>query len=174
MYESSSYGTLAHCFTNYTQKPSDCLCDFPGHQILKFDLYFQHSVRPPLVIQDFTFSVVFLRAIEAVLKPDLIQFGPKTGYSARNIGVVRDYSIAAQIVAVTRLIMLIDIRQRTPGARPHRPKIHIHASHHQRQIHASSVASHHLRPNPTPPADHDRINTPGASFHPQYLRMFII
>jgi hypothetical protein len=42
------------------------------------------------VIQDFTFSVVFLCEIEAVLNPDLIQFGPKTGYSARNIGIVHE------------------------------------------------------------------------------------
>jgi hypothetical protein len=31
-------------------KTPDCLCDFPGHQTLKFDLYFLHSLRPPLVI----------------------------------------------------------------------------------------------------------------------------
>jgi hypothetical protein len=82
---------LGALFYQLHSKSSDCLCDFPGHQILKFDLYFLLSVRPPLVIQDFTFAVVFfLRAIEAVLKPDLIQFGPKTSYSARNIGVFHE------------------------------------------------------------------------------------
>jgi hypothetical protein len=55
-----------------------------------FDLYFPHSVRPLLVIQDFIFSVVFLREIEAVLQPDLIQFSPKTVYSARNIGIFHE------------------------------------------------------------------------------------
>jgi hypothetical protein len=73
-----------------TLKTPDCLCDFPSHQTLKFDLYFLHSVRPALVILDFRFSVGFLREIESVLKPDLIQFGPKTGYSARNMGIVHE------------------------------------------------------------------------------------
>jgi hypothetical protein len=40
---------------DYTQNPQR-LSDFPGHQIRKFDLYFPHSIRPPLVIQFFLAS----------------------------------------------------------------------------------------------------------------------
>ncbi len=73
----------------------------------------------------------------------------------------RDYSIAAQIVALTRPVTLIDIRQRTPDPRTHRPQIPIRASHHPRpKIHA--------------PADHDQIITPATSFRSKYLHMFII
>jgi len=70
------------CCQAIALKTPDCLCDFPVHQTLKFNLYFPHSVRPPFVIKDFTFSVVLLREIRAVLKPDLIRFGPKTSYGA--------------------------------------------------------------------------------------------
>ena len=77
-------------FKSHRRLHSKCLCDFPGHQILKFDLYFLHSIGPPLVIQVFPVSMTFLPETGSVLKPDLIQFGPKTGYSARNIDVVHD------------------------------------------------------------------------------------
>jgi len=88
--EATSLLTLVLWTTIVKLPTPDCLCGFSDHQTLKFDLYFLHSVRPPLVIQDFTFAVVFLREIQAVLKPDLIQFGAKTGYSARNIGIVHE------------------------------------------------------------------------------------
>jgi hypothetical protein len=71
------------------------LRDSPSHQTLKFYLYFLHSVRPALLIQDFTIAVVSLREIKAVFDPDLIQFGPKTGYSARNMGIVHEIVLSA-------------------------------------------------------------------------------
>jgi len=39
--------------------PFTSLCDFPGHQILKFDLYLLYSVRPALLIEDFPFLCGF-------------------------------------------------------------------------------------------------------------------
>jgi hypothetical protein len=69
--------------------PSLVYAIFPVHQIPKFDLYLLHSVRPALLIEDFPLPVVFLREIESVVQPDLIQFGP-TGYSARNMGIVHE------------------------------------------------------------------------------------
>ena len=66
------------------------LCDFPGHQTLKFDFYFPYSVCPPFVIQDFRFLVAPLGEIESVLKRDLIQFRPKTRYGLRNIGIIHE------------------------------------------------------------------------------------
>ena len=62
-------------------------------------------------------------------------------------------------------------------AKAHSPRpAHVPPTHNPEscstQIHIP--ASHHLCPNPTLPADYDQINIPSASFHPQYLHMFII